>query len=119
MSIQSLLNSLSGFEEIAIGKMAGRSLDSLLQAKENSVIARCVWTVRAMRDDPAATLVEAYGRAQKLTRDELYDSFDDPQEAADEELDETAGEPVSATGKDEQTTSGQPESSHTSSSEPA
>jgi hypothetical protein len=65
------------------------------------------------------TLVEAYGRAQKLTRDELYDSFEDEQEAADEKLDEAAGEPVSATGKDEQTNSGQPESSLSSASEPA
>lgn len=119
MSIQSMLNSLTGFEEIAVGTMAGKSLDRLLQEKENSVIARCVWAVRAMREDPNTKLIEAYGRAQKLTRDELYDSFDDPQEDADEELDQATGEPVSETGKGEPTSDAPPPSSPTSSSEPA
>lgn len=112
------MNSLSGFEELAIQKMAGESLDTMLVEGQPSKMTRCLAAVKTMREEPKVTLVEAYARAQKLTRRELSEVFRDQDEAADDAVDQAAGEPVTESGKDESPQSEPLASSPSSASEP-
>lgn len=125
MMLGEFMNTLTGFEELAVKSMAGVPLDELTGDKQRgipiqySLLTRCMAAVKTMREEPQVKLVEAYARAQQLTRAELAEVFRDPEAEADEELDAAAGEPVSDTGKDEPETPSSPESSLSSASEPA
>lgn len=122
VSIGEFMNTLTGFEELAVKQMTGVEFDDLTGDKQKnipprySLLTRSLTAVKLMREE-AVTAVEAYTRAQKLTRLELANVFGDT--SADEVADEIAGEPVSESGKDGQEPSGQPASSPSSASEPA
>lgn len=121
MSIGEFMNTLTGFEELATRQMTGIDFDDLTGDKSKgipprySLLTRSLTAVKMMREEPQLTLVEAYARAQKLTRLELADVFGN---AANEPLEDTTGE-LSESGKDEPLTSEPPASSPSSSSEPA
>lgn len=123
VSIGEFMNTLTGFEEIAVKQMTGVEFDDLTGDKQlgipprYSLLTRSLTAVKLMREDDKVTLVEAYSRAQKLSRLELADVFGDT--SGDDAADEAAGEPVSESGKDGQEPSGQHESSPSSASEPA
>lgn len=125
MSSGEFMNTLTGFEELAIKSMAGTSLDQLLGDKragipaEYSIITRCLAAVKTMREEPKTTVVEAYTRAQKLSRAELAEVFNEAEADEDAAMDAAAGEPVTESGKGEQPTSEPPVSSPSSASEPA
>lgn len=125
MSSGEFMNTLTGFEELAIKSMAGVSLDQLLgdrddqgrgRRTEYSQLTRCLAAVKTMREEPGVKLVEAHARAQKLTRTELGEVFNDTGE--DEAVDQAAGEPVTESGKDERPQTEPPASSPSSASEP-
>jgi hypothetical protein len=125
MSSGEFMNTLTGFEELAIKSMAGVPLDELLGDRklglpvQYSLLTRCLAAVKTMREEPGVKLVEAYGRAQKLSRTELAEVFNEAEAEDDAALDAAAGEPVTESGKDGEQTPEPPASSPSSASEPA
>lgn len=123
ISIGEFMNTLTGFEEIAVKQMTGVDFDDITGDRAHgipprySLLTRSMTAVKMMREEPNLKLVEAWGRAQKLTRLELAGVFGDTDE--DEREDEAAGETVSESGKGEPLTDGEPGSSPSSASEPA
>lgn len=119
-SAREVLDSMTGFEELAAEKATGKALETWAQQKRDLVVARIAAAVLAYRaepDDGKATLDRrfkaAWDKVQAMTQTEAGNLFDD------EEDDEPfPDEPVTDLGKDSAQTEPEPTSSPGSVSPP-
>lgn len=117
MRAREFLDTLTGFEEIAIQQMTGKSFDRITGEGEDTLLMRALVAVKFKREDPKLSAAAAYNKANGLSRVELGKEFDSGDD--DDDLDDVfEDEPVSESGKDESTPSEPPMSSPDSASVP-
>lgn len=99
-----LLDSLTGFEELAIEKATGRMLEDLIRQDRDIQLLRVANAVQFTRDDPKLKFSDAYKRAMELPQKSLRDAFEsEPDDALPDE-------PDSEVGKDGSSADGRPSS---------
>lgn len=121
MRINDLIPTLTGFEEIGIEHVCGKSLEEIVdsgtrehpKASRDILLARVMGAVLVARDEKL-TLKAAWDKVQAMTQSELGDLFEDE----DEEEEVFEDEPVTDAGKDDSGPGSEPPSSPSSSSSP-
>lgn len=121
MRINEIIPTLTGFEEIGIEQVCGKSLEEIVdigtrehpKAARDILLARVMGAVLVARDEKL-TLKAAWDKVLAMPQSELGDLFEDE----DEEEEAFEDEPVTDAGKDDSETGSEPLSSPSSSSSP-
>jgi hypothetical protein len=116
MKARDVIGTLTGFDELAIERVTGKSFEEISATGRDILLARSLAAVLFTREDDKLTMPAAWQKALGMSQRDLGAVFTDEDGDGLDDLDDLEDEPVTEAGKDESGTSSEHASSLGSSS---